>query len=113
MASVKGTNFTNITATIPSCKNIAAVVTGKLRVQYDSFEASSLASGSDISVARSLQTQQCQWFGTLIMHDALGGVTLKVGDAADDDRYVFATDVANAGVISSCTMTEQSTDLVI
>ena len=99
MASVKGTNFTNITAD-PVVKVDSGMWSGKLRVQYDSFEASSLASGSDISVAR-LPKGAMVW-DVVIMHDALGsGVTLKVGDAADDDRYVAATAAANAGVILS------------
>ena len=98
MASVKGTNFTNITAD-PVVKVDSGMWSGKLRVQYDSFEASSLASGSDISVAR-LPKGAMVW-DVVIMHDALGsGVTLKVGDSADDDRYVAATAAANAGVIS-------------
>ena len=51
MASVKGTNFTNITAD-PIVKIDSGEWSGKMRVQYDTYEASSLASGSDISVAR-------------------------------------------------------------
>ena len=51
MASVKGTNFTNITAD-PVVKIDSGEWSGKMRVQYDTYEASSLASGSDISVAR-------------------------------------------------------------
>ena len=50
MASVKGVNFTKRTAE-PVEKVIASQSHGRLRVQYDSYEASSLASGSDISVA--------------------------------------------------------------
>ena len=51
MASVKGTNFTNITAD-PIVKIDSGEWSGKMRVQYDTYEASSLASGSDISIAR-------------------------------------------------------------
>ena len=51
MASVKGVNFTKRTAE-PVEKVIASQSHGRLRVQYDSYEASSLASGSDISVAK-------------------------------------------------------------
>ena len=98
MASVKGVNFTNITAT-PQVNADSSEWTGKLRVQFDSFEASSLASGSDISVAR--LPKGAKVWDVVIMHDALGsGVTLAVGDSADADRYVTATAAANAGVIS-------------
>tara|TARA_Y100000592_G_scaffold90106_1_gene148291 strand:- start:299 stop:721 length:423 start_codon:yes stop_codon:yes gene_type:complete len=98
MASVKGVNFTNITAT-PQVNADSSEWTGKLRVQFDSFEASSLASGSDISVAR--LPKGAKVWDVVIMHDGLGtGVTLAVGDSADADRYVTATAAANAGVIS-------------
>jgi hypothetical protein len=43
MASVKGSNFTNITAD-PVVKTSSQYAHGKLRIQYDSYEASSLAS---------------------------------------------------------------------
>ena len=55
---------------------------GKLRVQFDTFEASSLASGSDISVAR--LPSGAKVYDVAIHHDALGsGVTLAVGDSAE------------------------------
>ena len=44
MASVKGVNYTNITAT-PIVKADSEVAGGKIRVSYDNYEASSLASG--------------------------------------------------------------------
>ena len=98
MASVKGTNFTNITAD-PVVKTDSGEWSGKLRVQYDSYEASSLASGSDISVAR--LPKGAKVYDVVIHHDALGsGVTLAVGDSADADRYITATAAATAGVIS-------------
>ena len=98
MASVKGVNFTNITAD-PIVNADSGEWSGKLRVQYDSFEASSLASGSDISVAR--LPKGAKVYDVAIHNDALGsGVTLAVGDSADADRYITATAAANAGVIS-------------
>ena len=98
MASVKGVNFTNITAT-PQVNADSSEWTGKLRVQFDTFEASSLASGSDISVAR--LPSGAKVYDVAIHNDALGsGVTLAVGDSADADRYITATAAANAGVIS-------------
>ena len=85
MASVKGTNFTNITAD-PVVKIDSGEWSGKMRVQYDTYEASSLASGSDISVAR--LPKGAKVYDVVIIHDALGsGVTLKVGDDVLYGKY--------------------------
>ena len=95
MASVKGTNFTNITAS-PIVKIDSGEWSGKLRVQYDSYEASSLASGSDISVAR--LPKGAKVWEVIVHHDALGsGVTLSVGDSGSATRYIGATAAATAG----------------
>lgn len=95
MASVKGTNFTNITAD-PIVKIDSGEWSGKLRIQYDSYEASSLASGSDISVAR--LPKGAKVWEVIVHHDALGtGVTLSVGDSGSATRYIGATAAATAG----------------
>ena len=95
MASVKGVNFTNITAD-PVVNAISGEWSGKLRVQYDTYEASSLASGSDISVAR--LPQGAKVWDVIIHHDALGtSVTLSVGDSSSATRYIGATAAATAG----------------
>jgi len=95
MASVKGVNFTNLTAD-PIVKIEAGEHFGNLRVQFDSYEASSLASGSDISVAR--LPKGAKVYEIIIHHDALGASsTIKVGDSSDDDRYIAATSTATAG----------------
>ncbi|BCV03965.1 MAG: hypothetical protein CM15mV76_510 [uncultured marine virus] len=81
MASVKGTNFTNITAD-PIVKIDSGEWSGKMRVQYDTYEASSLASGSDISVAR--LPKGAKVYDIVVMHfDALGSdlTTISVGDS--------------------------------
>jgi len=97
MASVKGSNFTNATAD-PVIKTESSAWTGKIRVQYDSYEASSLASGSDISVAR--LPKGAKIFDVVIHHDALGsGVTLAVGDGDDADRLITAAAAATAGKV--------------
>jgi hypothetical protein len=97
MASVKGVNFTNITST-PVVNTASKEAYGKLRVTYDTYEASSLASGSDISVAR--LPKGATVYDVVIHHDALGsGVTLAVGDSADADRYITATAAATAGKV--------------
>jgi hypothetical protein len=95
MASVKGVNFTNITAT-PVVKTDSGEAYGKLRVTFDTYEASSLASGSDISVAR--LPKGAKVYEVIVHHDALGASsTIKVGDSSDDDRYIAATSTASAG----------------
>ena len=72
---------------------------GNLRVQYDSYEASSLASGSDIKVAR--LPQGAKVYDVIVHFDGLGGSsTIKVGDSGDDDRYIAATSTASAGQMS-------------
>ena len=93
MASVKGANITNIDAT-PIVKVSSEVFGGKMRVQHDTFEASSLASGSDITIAR--VPKNATIHDGVLKCDALGGsVTLKVGDADDDDRYIGVTGTWN------------------
>ena len=93
MASVKGANITNIDATT-IVKVSSEVFGGKMRVQHDTFEASSLASGSDITIAR--VPKNATIHDVVLKCDALGSsVTLKVGDADDDDRYIGVTGTWN------------------
>ena len=98
MASVKGVNFTNITAT-PVVKADSSEWHGNIRVQYDNYEASSLASGSDISVAR--LPKGAKVYDIIVHFDALGGSsTISVGDADSAARYIAATSTASAGQMS-------------
>ena len=98
MASVKGVNFTNITAD-PVVNADSSEWSGKLRVQYDTYEASSLAAASDISVAR--LPKGAKVYDIVVHFDALGsGTSLKVGDSSDDDRYIAATVTTSAGQMS-------------
>ena len=94
MASVKGVNYTNITAD-PIVKVDSEVLGGKMRVSYDNYEASSLAQGSDITIGR-IPTN-ATIMDVVLKCDALGGSsTLKVGDSGDDDRYLAAVGTWNA-----------------
>ena len=97
MASVKGTNFTNITAD-PIVKIDSGEWSGKMRVQFDTFEASSLASGSDISVAR--LPKGAKVYDIVVHFDALGSATISVGDSGAAARYIAATSVSSAGQMS-------------
>ena len=94
MASVKGVNYTNITAT-PIVKSDSEVAGGKVRVSYDNYEASSLASGSDITIGR--VPANATVIDVVLKCDALGGSsTLIVGDSGDDNRYLAAVGTWNA-----------------
>lgn len=89
MASVKGVNITNLDATPPVVPE-ANEWHGRLRVQQDSYEASSLASGSDITVAR--LPKGARVHEIVVMADALGsGVTIAVGDGDSSARFIAAT----------------------
>tara|TARA_R100000234_G_C4987043_1_gene173791 strand:- start:193 stop:636 length:444 start_codon:yes stop_codon:yes gene_type:complete len=94
MASVKGVNITNIDAT-PVVNVDSENAGGKLRVFHDTYEAASLASGSDITIARIPVNATIH--DVIVKADALGGSsTLKVGDSDDDDRYLAAVGTWNA-----------------
>jgi len=94
MASVKATNITNLDAS-PSVLANAGDVHGSVRVFKDTYEASSLASGSDITVAR--LPLGARVVDILVKADALGSsVTLAVGDSGDADRYITATTMNTA-----------------
>ena len=94
MASVKGVNITNIDAT-PVVNVDSENAGGKLRVFHDTYEAASLASGSDITIARIPVNATIH--DVIVKADALGGSsTLKVGDSGDDDRYLAVVGTWNA-----------------
>lgn len=93
MASVKGANITNMDAT-PIVKVDSENAGGKMRIFHDTYEASSLASGSDITIARI--PKDATIHDVVLKCDALGsGVTLKAGDSDDDDRFIGVTGTWN------------------
>lgn len=94
MSSVKGVNHTNITAT-PIVKVDSEMSGGKLRIAYDTYEAASLVSGSDITIAR--LPKDATIIDVIVKADALAASsTLKVGDSGDDDRYLAVVGTWNA-----------------
>ena len=98
MANNNTTKITNITAD-PSVNVDAAEAHGRMRVWYDSFEASSTASSDTITFAR-MPIGATIW-QVRVMADALGGsVTIKVGDSGDDDRYITATAMNTANLVT-------------
>ena len=93
MASVKSSAITNLDA-VPAV-NSDGGNNSPMMVWHDTYEASSLASGSDITIARIPAGATIH--DVIIKADALGGSsTLKVGDSGDDDRYLAAVGTWNA-----------------
>ena len=85
MTSVKSSAITNLDS-VPAV-NADGGNNSPMMVWHDTYEASSLASGSDITIARIPAGATIH--DVVIKADALGGSsTLKVGDSGDDDRYL-------------------------
>ena len=107
MASVKGANITNMDAT-PVVNVDSENAGGKIRVFHDTYEASSLASGSDITIARIPANATIH--DVILKCDALGsGVTLKVVDSGDDDRYITVVGTWNVAGQSQSMLAGSST----
>jgi len=71
---------------------------GSLRVQYDTYEASSLAAGS-IYVAK--LPAGAIVYDVILQADDMGtSTTAKVGDATDDDRFITSTATDSAATIT-------------
>ena len=87
MATVYGVNFTLFDQNTPKEMADVAEHGGRMRVQYDTYEASSLASGSTISMARMPKGSRV-WQVILITDDLSGSGTLQVGDSSDPNRFI-------------------------
>ena len=99
MANNNTTKITNITAE-PSVNVNAAEAHGRMRVWYDTFEASSTAASDTITFAR--MPKGATIWEVKVMADALGAsVTIKVGDASDDDRFITATTMNTANLVTN------------
>jgi len=99
MANNNTTKITNITAD-PAVNVNAAEAHGRMRVWYDSFEAAATAAADTITFAR--MPKGATIWEVKVMADALGaGVTLKVGDASDDDRFITATTMNTANLVTN------------
>lgn len=99
MASVKATNITNLDAT-PTVLSSAGDVHGSVRVFKDTYEASSLASGSDITVAR--LPIGAKVVDIHVKADALGSnATLAVGNGTTADKYIGAAAMNTANKLIS------------
>ena len=87
MATVYGVNFTKYDQNDPRKMADVAEVGGRMRVQYDTYEADGLASGSTISMARMPKGARV-WNVVLITDDLSGSGTLQVGDSDDPNRFI-------------------------
>ena len=92
MAAVYGVNFTkNFPAEAGSSAAQSQVdvseVGGRMRVVYDTYEASSLGAGSTVSMFK-LPKGARVWQMILITDDLSGSGTLQVGDADDPNRFI-------------------------
>ena len=111
MASVKGANITNMDST-PAVNVSSENAGGKIRVFHDTYEASSLASGSDITIARIPANATIH--DVVVKCDALGsGVTLKVGDSSDDDRFITVVGTWNVAGQSQSMLAGSSTGAAV
>lgn len=111
MASVKSVNITNLDS-VPVVLSSSEEVGGKLRVFYDTYEASSLASGSDITIARI--PANATIIDVIVKADALGsGVTLSVGDSASASRYIGVTGTWNVAGQTQSMLSGSSTGVPV
>ena len=92
MASVKSSAITNLDS-VPAV-NADGGNNSPMMVWHDTYEAASLASGSDITIARIPAGATIH--DVVIKADALGGSsTLIVGDSSDDNRFLAAVGTWN------------------
>ena len=93
MASVKSVAITNLDA-VPAVNSDGGNLS-PMMVWHDTYEASSLGSGSDITIARIPAGATIH--DVIIKADALGGSsTLTAGDSGDADRFLAAVGTWNA-----------------
>ena len=101
MATKYGVNKTKLLTPIGANTIDQGENKAQLNVMYDSYEAAAVASGDVIQVGDKIPVGSLV-VDVVVFYDDLGtGVTLDIGDLADDDRYVAAAAVAaGAGSIS-------------
>ena len=97
MATVSGVNYTKQTST-PADLVLPRDSHGRVRIMYDTYEASALANPSTIQLFKiPIDARVIDW---KIWHDALASsTTLAFGDAGDVDRLHAAASSASAGIM--------------
>ena len=96
MSAVSGVNYTKVASGTPANGLVRSACGEKLRVMQDTYEASSLADGSTITMGKNLKAGD-RIVGGYLYFDALGSATISVGDASSATRYLAATSVSSAG----------------
>jgi hypothetical protein len=104
MSSVKGVNKTLVDA-----GGVAKIAQGntdaRLKVMTDYYEASGLATSSNIKLG-SLLPAGARIVDVKLTYDALSTVTLSVGDADSNARYISALATANAAGTKACDLAD-------
>jgi hypothetical protein len=92
-----GTNY-QLTQNTPKDMVDVSKWGGKLRVQYDEYEATSLAAGT-INVAK-LPKGAIVYEVVLHADDMGTGTTAVVGDSGDADRFITSVDTASSATLT-------------
>ncbi len=97
MAAVKGSNISKLEGTPARLPDVYAWH-GRMRVQYDDYEAVALADGWTIAFAR--MPAGARLLDMVVHHDALGAsTTLAIGTAGLPALFVPAQATSSAGTI--------------
>lgn len=98
MADFKAINYGKATA-VPAQAVDGGDYGGRTRHVYDEYVTNGTETTADRLFVGTLDPGERVLDGW-VLHGALGGsVTLKLGDAADDDRLLIAASAASAGVM--------------
>ena len=87
MATVYGANFTKFDQNVPREQVNVAEHGARLRIQYDTYEASSAGAATVIKMARMPKGARV-WQIILVTDDLSGSGTLQVGDSSDPNRFI-------------------------
>jgi hypothetical protein len=97
MASFFGENYA-LTQTEPRQTITGGEYYGRVRITFDTYKCKGTEQIGDLIFVGYLSANQLA-LGGEVYSEALGaGVTLKLGDVGDDDRYMTATSFATAGM---------------
>ena len=101
MATLYGVNFTLYDQNTPKEMADVAEHGGRMRVQYDTYEASAVAAASTISVGR--MPKGARVWQVVLVADASGSTTstLAVGDSSTAARFVSALKMNVANKVSA------------
>ena len=101
MADFYGVNFTKFDQNTPKEMADVAEHGGRMRVQYDSYEASAVAAAKTIAVAR--MPKGSRVWQVILVADASGSTTstLAVGDSSSAARFVSALKMNAANKVSA------------